>query len=253
MTVVRRLGDLGERGPTPSPRTPAARRAHGTLVMLRHGRTSWNDESRFTGWADPELSDRGEVEARRAGDALAVVSLDLSLVLTSAATRARETAALAVRAGEGVRFDWRVDWRLNERHFGLLQGMDRASAVARYGRDAVRHWKRDRDALPPAIPEDDERHPRHDGRYLDVARESLPGAETIADHERRVLACWGDTIAPRLAGGEDVLVVGHCHTLRALARLASAPRACATDSLFKDTGSALMTSEPGVFVELTRD
>ena len=221
--------------------------------MLRHGRTAWNDESRFTGWADPPLSEHGAREAHWAGDAIAAAGLNVSVVFTSRATRALDTATIVMSTDHDVPVEWQIDWRLNERHFGLLQGLDRATAIARYGRDSVRHWKRDRDAVPPAVPEDDERHPRHDHRYGDVAPTSLPGAESIADHERRVLACWFDAIEPRLKGGEDVLVVGHCHSLRALARFTSADPGCATDSLFAQTGSAVMTRESGLLVALEID
>lgn len=248
MTYQGRRVDLDERRDAGS---PDATRTRGTLVMLRHGRTSWNDEARFTGWADPALSDLGAAEAVRAGDAIAAARLNLSVVITSPATRAIDTATIATFGDVGARVEWRIDWRLNERHFGLLQGLDRTSAIARYGRASVRHWKRDRDAVPPAIPEDDDRHPRHDVRYIDVAPAFLPGAESITSHERRVLACWSEVIAPRLERGEDVLVVAHCHSLRALARFTNADGGGATDSLFTNTGSALMTTEPGVFVELS--
>ncbi len=250
MTDLRPRAVLAERGLTDSPNSPRVGLARGTLVMLRHGRTSWNDESRFTGWADPALSDRGAAEALRAGDAIAAVGLNVSVVITSPATRALETATIAMFRDEGPRVEWQIDWRLNERHFGLLQGLDRDSAIQRYGRASVRRWKRERDAVPPAIPEDDVRHPRHDVRYAGVAPELLPGAESIADQERRVHACWTEAIAPRLERGEDVLVVGHCHSLRALARLVDALHARETSSLFESTGSALMSSDAGGLVDL---
>ncbi len=231
----------------PSPRALATT-ARGTLVLLRHGRTPWNDGSRFTGWAEPSLSARGTAEAVRAGDAIASCALNVSTVITSLATRALETATIALSGAQGLA--WRVDWRLNERHFGLLQGLDREAAIGRYGKASVRRWKRDRDAVPPAIPEHDLRHPRHDARYADVAPEHLPGAESIADHEGRIGACWADTIDPLLEQGADVLVVAHCHSLRALTRLVTTTDGGATTALFADTGSVVIASGSGVLREL---
>ena len=253
MTDPRRRAGPDERNDSLPADRAYSSRARGTLVMLRHGRTTWNDESRFTGWADPPLNERGVREALRAGDVIAAAGLNVSVVFTSRVARALDTATIVMSTDHDVPVEWQNDWRLNERHFGLLQGLDRATAIARYGRDSVRHWKRDRNAVPPAVPEYDERHPRHDQRYGDVSPESLPGAESIADHERRVLACWFEVIEPRLEGGEDVLVVGHCHSLRALARFTSADPGCATDSLFAQTGGAVMTRAPGLFIALEID
>ena len=220
----------------------------GTLVLLRHGRTQWNDESRFTGWADPSLSELGTREAAWAGEVIASCGVRVSVVIASFASRALQTATFAMPVTSAP--DRRRDWRLNERHFGLLQGLDRSAAIDRYGKASVRQWRRDRDAVPPAIPKDDARHPHHDPRYAGVAPAELPGAESKADHERRIRACWLDTIDPLLVNGVAVLVVAHCHSLRALARLAATRDVDESPTLFAATGSVAIVTGSGALREL---
>ncbi len=234
-------------------RPPRATTTRGALLLLRHGRTRWNDESRFIGWADPSLSGRGAAEAARAGDVIASTGLTVSDVIASPATRVLETATIAMFGAHEHQLKWHVDWRLHERHFGLLQGLDADAAIDRYGKASVRRWKRDRDAIPPAIPADDMRHPRHDPRYVNVAPEHLPGAESIADHEARIMECWTGTIDPLLANGVNVLVVAHCHSLRALARLVTTGDVGETSTLFAATGSAVIASGTGALRELDID
>lgn len=205
-----RAGPAGGGGDDPRRSPPA------TLVLLRHGRTPWNDEGRFTGWEDPPLSAGGQGDAGRAGTVLASTGLRVDAVFTSLALRTTATARLALAALGDPHVATTADWRLNERHFGSLQGLDRATATERHGRKALRRWRHDDLAAPPPIPATDPRHPRHDPRYVHVPPELLPGSESLADLAARTLACWRDQIGPSLAGGRTVLVVGHCHGLRAL-------------------------------------
>ncbi len=202
---------------------PALTRARGTpvrrgdLVLVRHGRTAWNEAGLIIGWEDPPLSATGAAEAERAGQLVAAEQLRITRVYTSLARRAVATAAEVVRHLDGPQPDVIGDWRLNERHFGQLQGLDRAAAFERFGRAAVRSWKHDRDAVPPALVTTDMAHPVHDPRYRGVDPALLPGAESMANLVVRVLACWRERIAPSLEEGHDVLIVSHLHSLNAIA------------------------------------
>ncbi len=190
----------------------------GPLVLLRHGQTAWSASGRMTGWADPPLDATGRAEAGEAGAALARLGLVPDVALTSFARRAAATAELALEAAGARHVPVRADWRLNERHLGQLQGLDRSAAVARYGKEQVRAWRSADDAAPPPLSRADPRHPAHDPRYRQVDPERLPGSETRAELERRVLDAWRELAEPPLAAGLGVLVVGHCHALRALLR-----------------------------------
>lgn len=236
-----------------TPRVPAPRsargsvghtcRERGSLVLLRHGRTRWNDEGRITGWEDPPLSEEGAIEARRAGKLISSSGLEIALVCSSPAQRAVHTADVVLEVLDIVVAcppSRLIDWRLNERHFGLLQGLDRATASERYGRKAVREWKHDRVALPPQVPVTDRRHPVHDARYRHVERRLLPGSESIAQFSARVLECWQERIEPCLEGGADVLVVGHCHSLRVLADQLDTPRKATVPPPFASPGSVIV-------------
>lgn len=170
----------------------------------------------MTGWADPPLDATGRAEAGKAGDLLAGLGFVPDLVLTSCARRAETTAELVLEAVGATGVPVRADWRLNERHLGQLQGLDRATARRRYGKELVRAWRRADDAAPPALGRSDPRHPVHDPRYRHVDPGRLPGSETRAELERRVLEAWRELAVPALEAGLDVLVVGHCHALRGL-------------------------------------
>ncbi len=191
------------------------------LVLLRHGESVWNAENLFTGWIDVDLSPGGEEEALRAGRLLAAeASLDLRLVHTSVLTRAIRTANLTLDAAGRSWLPVRRHWRLNERHYGALQGLNKKETAERFGLEQVKLWRRSYDVPPPPLPTDDPRHPAHDPRYRDVPAHVLPSSECLADVVVRVLPYWDDVIVPDLyasgARGGAVLVVAHGNSIRAL-------------------------------------
>ncbi len=171
----------------------------------------------MTGWANPELSPLGRAQARAAGDLLRRRGEVPSHVVTSRSTRALETALEIVRVLD-LDLEVRTCWRLNERQVGALQGLDRAAAILLYGRADFRAWRRQPYARPPALDEKDLRHPRHDARYADVDACRLPDSESLAQLNQRLVEGWVRDIEPLTLTGDTVLVVGHCHSLRALAR-----------------------------------
>jgi 2,3-bisphosphoglycerate-dependent phosphoglycerate mutase len=191
------------------------------LVLLRHGESLWNAQNLFTGWVDVELSERGEAEAVTAGKLLAAEpDLDLWTVHTSVLVRAITTAELALRALGRSWIDVRRHWRLNERHYGALQGSNKKEMTAEHGEEQVHLWRRSYAVPPPSLDPADAGHPRNDPRYRDLPPDSLPATECLADVVRRVLPYWEDAIVPDLrangARGSGVLVVAHGNSLRAL-------------------------------------
>jgi len=191
------------------------------LVLLRHGESEWNAENRFTGWHDVDLTPAGEDEALRAGRLLAATAdLDLAVVHTSVLTRAIRTAELALGAAGRSWLPVRRHWRLNERHYGDLQGRNKEETAQLHGADQVRTWRRGYDTPPPPLPDGDPRRPEGDPRYRDVPIEALPSTECLADVVRRMVPYWQDVVVPDLlaAGsrGSAVLVVAHGNSLRAL-------------------------------------
>lgn len=199
-------------------RPPYASAPMGPLVLLRHGQSSWNLENRFTGWTDVDLSEAGEAEAVRAGRSLAEAGLAPDVVHTSVLTRAVRTAELALgELGRG----WipvRRHWRLNERHYGALQGLDKAETAERHGAEQVALWRRSYDTRPPALDRGDERHPCLDPRYGRLPPDVLPSTESLADVVARMLPYWHDALAADLSAGASVLVVAHGNSLRALVK-----------------------------------
>src|ERR1019366_8351940 len=191
------------------------------LVLLRHRQSVWNAENLFTGWVDVELSQQGEAEARAAGRLMAAeVDLDLQVVHTSVLVRAITTAELALREARRSWLPVRRHWRLNERHYGLLQGLNKKETAAKHGEDQVHLWRRSYDVPPPPLPEGDPGRPNGDPRYRDVPPEDLPATECLADVVRRVVPYWHDAIVPDLRAegprGGAVLVVAHGNSIRAL-------------------------------------
>lgn len=191
------------------------------LVLLRHGESTWNAENRFTGWTDVDLSAAGEEEAATAGRLLAAErSLDLRLVHTSVLTRAVRTANLALDVAARSWLPVRRHWRLNERHYGALQGLNKKETAEQHGKEQVLLWRRSYDVPPPALQDGDERHPRFDPRYRGVPVHVLPATECLADVVARVLPYWDDVVVPDLyaagAQGGAVLVVAHGNSIRAL-------------------------------------
>lgn len=187
-----------------------------TLVLLRHGQSEWNLKNLFTGWTDVGLTPLGREEARNAGRLMAAEGLQPDILFTSVLVRAIETADIAVAEAGWGPLPTRRSWRLNERHYGALQGLDKKETAERYGAEQVLAWRRSYDTPPPALEPDDPRHPFHDSRYADVRPEDLPATECLADVVDRMLPYWFDEIVPVLVAGDTPLVVAHGNSMRAL-------------------------------------
>lgn len=188
------------------------------LVLLRHGESTWNLENRFTGWTDVDLTDKGKAEAVQAGGLMAEEGLVFDVVHTSLQLRAIKTVDLAL---EAMGLHWipvKRHWRLNERHYGALQGLDKKETAERHGKEQVHVWRRSYDTPPPALDWDDERHPRHDPRYASLAPEQLPATECLKDVVDRMLPYWYDAIVPDLRDGKRLLIGAHGNSLRALVK-----------------------------------
>ncbi|HEY1642579.1 MAG TPA: phosphoglyceromutase [Streptosporangiaceae bacterium] len=188
------------------------------LVLLRHGESEWNAKGLFTGWVDVGLSDSGAAEARRGGLMLAGAGLQPDVVHTSVLTRAIQTAHLALESAGLLWLPVRRSWRLNERHYGALQGQDKAQTRQQYGDEQFMLWRRSYDVPPPPLPDDDPTSPVGDPRYAVLPDDLLPRAECLRDVVARLLPYWQDAIIPALAAGQTVLVVAHGNSLRALVK-----------------------------------
>jgi 2,3-bisphosphoglycerate-dependent phosphoglycerate mutase len=189
-----------------------------TLVILRHGQSEWNLKNLFTGWYDSDLTAAGEAQASESGRLLKEHGILPDVVHTSVQVRAIRTAELALRAMERTWIPVRRHWRLNERHYGGLQGLDKAATAEKYGIDQVKIWRRSYDIPPPALAPDDERSARNDPRYADLPPELIPDAECLKDVVIRMLPYWYDGIVPDLVAGMTVLVSAHGNSLRALVK-----------------------------------
>ena len=190
----------------------------GTLILLRHGQSTWNLENLFTGWHDVPLSELGVTEAIDAGRLIKEAGLAPDVVHTSVLVRAIETADLALGELGRTWIPVRRSWRLNERHYGALEGLNKAQTAERYGADKVKVWRRSFDVRPPDIELSDERHPSHDSRYSTLPPELLPSAECLKDVIERMLPYWYDAIVPDLLRHSCVLVSAHGNSLRALVK-----------------------------------
>ena len=190
----------------------------GRLVLLRHGESEWNAKNLFTGWVDVDLSAKGRDEARRGGELLAAAGLLPDVVHTSVLLRAIATAELALAACARHWVPVRRHWRLNERHYGALQGKDKAQIREQYGDDQFMVWRRSYDTPPPPLADDDEWSQADDPRYAALAPELVPRTECLADVVGRMLPYWYDAIVPDLRAGLTVLVVAHGNSLRALVK-----------------------------------
>jgi 2,3-bisphosphoglycerate-dependent phosphoglycerate mutase len=188
------------------------------LVLLRHGESLWNRENRFSGWTDVDLSDRGVAEARDAGRRLREAGFGFDLAYTSYLKRAVRTLWLVQEEMDLMHLPVATDWRLNERHYGALQGLNKQETAQRYGEDQVHQWRRGYAVRPPALDADDPRRPERDPHYRDVPREHLPATESLADTLVRVLDCWRERIVPTIQTGQRVLIVAHGNSLRALVK-----------------------------------
>ena len=191
----------------------------GKLVLVRHGESIWNLENRFTGWTDVDLTDRGLKEARQAGSELQREGIVPRLVYTSVLKRAIRTQWLMLDVLDLLWLPVERSWRLNERHYGVLQGLDKAQTAARHGEAQVKIWRRSYDVPPPPLDQDDPRHPRFDPRYAGVDPRELPATESLKDTLARVIPFWESHVAPALRTGADVLVVAHGNSLRALVKM----------------------------------
>lgn len=191
----------------------------GKLVLVRHGQSTWNVENLFTGWTDVELSEQGRIEAREAGRLLKAEGFQFDLAYTSVLKRAIRTLWSVLDEMDLMWIPVERSWRLNERHYGALQGLDKAQTTAKHGAEQVKIWRRSYDVPPPPLALDDARHPRVDPRYATLPPDVLPATESLKETLARVLPFWADRIAPDLKRGRNVLVVAHGNSLRALIKM----------------------------------
>jgi len=188
------------------------------VVLLRHGESTWNKENRFTGWTDVGLSDKGVAEAHSAGTILKEKGFVFDVAFTSVLKRAIKTLWIVL---EDLQLSWipvYKNWRLNERMYGDLQGLDKAETAAKHGEKQVLIWRRSYDIQPPAVTEESEKYPGHDPRYKDLTKEEIPKTECLKDTVERFLPYWHDTIAPAVKQGKRVLVAAHGNSIRALVK-----------------------------------
>jgi 2,3-bisphosphoglycerate-dependent phosphoglycerate mutase len=188
------------------------------LVLLRHGESTWNRENRFTGWTDVDLSPRGVEEALEAGRLLREGGYVFDMAYTSLLKRAIRTMIIALEVLDQLWIPDEKSWRLNERHYGALQGLNKAETAARHGEAQTKIWRRSYDIPPPPLTIDDPRHPSHDPRYADLPPNELPLTESLKDTVARFLPYWHGTIAPCIEAGRRVLVAAHGNSLRALVK-----------------------------------
>jgi 2,3-bisphosphoglycerate-dependent phosphoglycerate mutase len=189
----------------------------GKLVLCRHGQSIWNLQNLFTGWTDVDLTEQGIEEATTAGQQLKSLNIRFDVAFTSVLVRAIRTLWLMLDEMDLMWIPVERSWRLNERHYGTLQGLNKAETTAEHGAEQVHIWRRSYDIAPPPVDESDERHPRFDPRYRKVS--SLPATESLKDTLERVSPYWFDQIAPRLEAGENVLIAAHGNSLRALVKM----------------------------------
>ncbi|NCF51950.1 2,3-diphosphoglycerate-dependent phosphoglycerate mutase [Gammaproteobacteria bacterium] len=192
----------------------------GKLVLCRHGQSDWNLKNLFTGWQDVDLTEQGIREGIEAGRLLKELGYDFDIAFTSVLKRAIRTLWLILDEMDLMWIPVIRDWRLNERHYGALTGLNKAETAAKYGEEQVHIWRRSYDIPPPELELDDERHPSHDPRYAGIS--SLPASESLATTLERVAPCWEQVIAPELRAGKDVLISAHGNSLRALVKMLDA-------------------------------
>jgi 2,3-bisphosphoglycerate-dependent phosphoglycerate mutase len=188
------------------------------VVLLRHGQSTWNQENRFTGWKDVDLSEQGVNEAREAGRLLRDAGFTFDRAFTSVLKRAIKTLDIALDELDQLWIPVTKHWRLNERHYGALQGLNKAETAAKHGEDQVKIWRRSYDIPPPPLTKEDERYSGHDPRYAGLSAQELPVSESLKDTVARFLPYWHDTIAPAIRSGQRVLIAAHGNSLRALVK-----------------------------------
>ena len=188
------------------------------LVLLRHGECKWNLENKFTGWTDVDLTEKGEAEAKNAGELIKNENINIDLVFTSVLKRAINTMNICLSNMDNSNSEIFQDWRLNERHYGSLQGLNKSETAEKYGDAQVLIWRRSYDIKPPELDLDDDRHPRFDKKYENLESNSLPSSECLKDTVERFLPYWEKTISPNIRKGKKVLIVAHGNSLRALVK-----------------------------------
>ncbi|MFW6213663.1 MAG: 2,3-diphosphoglycerate-dependent phosphoglycerate mutase [Spirochaetota bacterium] len=188
------------------------------VVLLRHGESVWNKENRFTGWTDVDLSERGQVEATNAGEVLKAEGYVFDIAFTSVLRRAIKTLHIALDVMDQHWIPEVKDWRLNERHYGALQGLNKAETAEKFGDEQVHEWRRSYATPPPALEEDDERFPGKDPRYKDLDPADVPKTECLKDTVDRFLPYWHEKIAPTIKSGKRVIIAAHGNSLRALVK-----------------------------------
>jgi len=188
------------------------------VVLLRHGESTWNKENRFTGWTDVDLSEKGFVEAKKSGEVLKAEGYTFDIAFTSVLKRAIRTLWITLDKLDLMWIPVIRNWRLNERHYGALQGLNKAETAKQYGDDQVKIWRRSYDTQPPALEKSDERYPGNDPRYAKLTEEELPLTECLKDTVARFMPYWEETIAPTIKSGKKVLIAAHGNSLRALVK-----------------------------------
>ncbi|MDR0806292.1 MAG: 2,3-diphosphoglycerate-dependent phosphoglycerate mutase [Enterobacteriaceae bacterium] len=188
------------------------------LVLVRHGESVWNKENRFTGWTDVELSDKGRAEAAQAGELLKAEGFIFDFAYTSVLKRAIHTLWSILDKIDTPWLPVEKSWKLNERHYGALQGLNKAETAKKYGDEQVKLWRRGFAVTPPELAKDDERYPGHDRRYANLKPVELPVTESLAITIERVLPYWNEVIKPRIASGERVIIAAHGNSIRALVK-----------------------------------
>lgn len=186
------------------------------LILVRHGQSMWNLENRFTGWTDVELSEQGKNEAIEAGKILKEQGFHFDLAFTSVLKRAEDTLDYILKEMNEENIEIKRNWRLNERHYGALQGLNKAETAKKYGDEQVLLWRRSTDVRPPELSEDDERYPGNDPKYMDLSKDELPKTENLIDTIKRVIEYWKSDIQPELEKGKNVIIVAHGNSLRGL-------------------------------------
>ncbi|MDD3234074.1 MAG: 2,3-diphosphoglycerate-dependent phosphoglycerate mutase [Candidatus Omnitrophota bacterium] len=188
------------------------------IVLIRHGESVWNKENRFTGWTDVDLSEKGAAEAVKAGDLLKKEGYTFDIAFTSVLKRAIRTLWSVLDRMDLMWIPVRNSWRLNERHYGALQGLNKSETAAKYGEEQVLIWRRSYDIRPPALEKTDPRYSGGDPRYWDVSAEDMPTSECLKDTVARFLPYWHETIAPAVSSGKNVIIAAHGNSLRALVK-----------------------------------
>lgn len=188
------------------------------LVLIRHGESEWNKANLFTGWTDVELSDKGRAEAKAGGELLKKEGFTFDIAYTSVLKRAIRTLWTVLDEMDLMWIPVIRNWRLNERHYGALQGLNKAETAEKYGDDQVKIWRRSYDTPPPVLEKSDERYPGHEARYSELTEEELPLTECLKDTVARVLPFWNEEIAPKIKAGKKVVIAAHGNSLRALVK-----------------------------------